>query len=137
MGLRLNKGSKVVKEDKVAMHFPIDTATKLLDRHRCLIEHWASTFLTSSFDKMAEHVRPFINSPHLQEEFYDVCNQCRYTRSTSHSVTPLKLKPHNDKMSPKKTGGEHLVPYLKHLAGNNIHTLVDVGAGSVPPHLPF
>jgi hypothetical protein len=129
-----------VNQDALSkMDFPIQEATGLLARHLHLIEHWASTFLTTSFDKIVEHVRPFIDDPQLQEEFYSLCNRCQYKRDISHSVTPLTLKPCNDGMSPKKRHEiEHLVPYLKDLTGRgNIHTIVDVGAGKCFSPLTF
>ena len=113
------------------MNFPIHDALELLERHHCLVEHWATTFLTASFDRIVEHVGPFMDDFGAQDEFYASCKKCQYDRNPSHHVPPIPLKPSNDGMSPKKRHEVgHLVPYLKHLAeANNIHTLVDVGAG--------
>ena len=127
------------KTQQLEMDFPIHEATELLEKHHRLVEHWASTFLTTSFDNIVEHVRPFIDNPRLQEEFHYLCNRCQYKRNISHSITPLNLKPCNDGMSPKKRHEvEYLVPYLKDLVErNNIHTLVDVGAGKCFGPLTF
>ena len=123
--------NKIVTRRNENMDFPILEALKLLEHHRCLIEHWGTTFLTTSFDRITEHVTPFINNPHLLDEFYSMCKRCQYNRDISHHVTPITLKSSNDGMSPKKKHEvTHLVPYLKHLAEeNDIHTIVDVGAG--------